>query len=66
MNVTLSFKTKSFNNLIEKNTKYADKLKNIAFYFYVHDENEAIKETIKEEKNEKLNTIRHKPFFIIE
>ena len=66
VNVTLSFKTKSFNNLIEKNTKYADKLKNIAFYFYVHGENETIKDTIKEGKNEKPNTIRQKPFFIIE
>ena len=65
--INLSIKTKTFNDLIKKNANYSDKFKNIAYYFYIYDEenNNKIIE-IKEEKDDKTNAIKQKPFFITE
>ena len=65
--INLSIKTKTFNYLIKKNVNYSEKFKNIAFYFYIYEEeNNNKKIETKEEKDDKTNAIKQKPFFITE
>jgi len=66
VDVNLSIKTQTFNNLIQKNPKYSEKMKSIAIYFYINDNKTDTIQENKEEKIEKDDTIKNKPFFIIE
>ena len=66
LDVNLSIKTQTFNHLIQKNPNYSEKMKSIAIYFYINENKTGKTQENEGEKIEIDETIKNKPFFIIE